>query len=131
MPVYLDYNASAPVRPEALEAAMAASALVGNPSSVHRFGRLARRTLEDARERVAAMVGARPEQVVFTSGGTEANNLAIHGAGRERFLASAIEHDSVLRAGAAELVPVGNDGVIDLGALEAKLVADPRPAWSR
>ena len=128
MPIYLDYNASAPMRPEALEAAMAASALAGNPSSVHRFGRLARRTLEDAREQVAAMVGARPEQVVFTGGGTEANNLAIHGSGRERFLASAIEHDSVLRAGAAELVPVDADGVIDLGALEAKLAADLRPA---
>jgi cysteine desulfurase len=128
MPVYLDYNASAPMRPEALEAVVAASALAGNPSSVHRFGRLARRTLEDARERVAAMVGARPERVVFTSGGTEANNLAILGAGRQRFLASATEHDSVLRAAAAELIPVGGDGVVDLAALAAKLAADPRAA---
>lgn len=128
LPVYLDYNASAPLRPEAFAAVQAASALAGNPSSVHRFGRLARRALEDAREQVAAMVGARPEQVVFTGGGTEANNLAVLGAGRDRILASAIEHDSVLSAGKAEAVPVGSDGRIDLAALAAKLAADSRPA---
>jgi len=128
MPVYLDYNASAPMRPAAVEAVLAASALAGNPSSVHRFGRLARRTLEDAREQVAAVACARPEGVVFTGGGTEANNLAILGADRERFLASAIEHDSVLRVGSAEPIPVGKDGVVDLAALEAKLAGDTRPA---
>jgi cysteine desulfurase len=128
MPVYLDYNASAPMRPEAIAALAAASALAGNPSSVHRFGRLARRTLEDAREQVAAMVGAAPERVVFTGGGTEANNLAIHGTARPRFIASAIEHDSVLRARTAELLPVGSDGVVDLAGLAAMLASDPRPA---
>jgi cysteine desulfurase len=128
MPVYLDYNASAPMRPEAVAAVLEASALVGNPSSVHRFGRLARRVLEDAREQVAAMVGSRPERVLFTSGGTEANNLAILGAGRPRFIASALEHDSVLRVREAGLLPVGSDGVVDLAALAASLASDPRPA---
>jgi len=128
MPVYLDYNASAPMRPEAVAAVLEAAALVGNPSSVHRFGRLARRVLEDAREQVAAMVGSRPERVLFTSGGTEANNLAIHGAGRPRFIASALEHDSVLRVREAELLPVGPDGLVDLAALAASLASDPRPA---
>ncbi len=128
MPVYLDYNASAPMRPEAVAAVLEASALVGNPSSVHRFGRLARRVLEDAREQVAAMVGSRPERVLFTSGGTEANNLAIHGAGRPRFIASALEHDSVLRVREAELLPVGPDGLVDLATLAASLASDPRPA---
>ncbi len=128
MPVYLDYNASAPMRPEALAAVLEASALVGNPSSVHRFGRLARRALEDAREQVAAMMGSRPERVVFTSGGTEANNLAVLSAARPRFIASALEHDSVLRGREAEWLPVGPDGRVDLAALESCLASDPRPA---
>lgn len=128
LPVYLDYNAGAPMRPEALAAVLEASALVGNPSSVHRFGRLARRALEDAREQVAAMVGARPERVLFTSGGTEANNLAVLSAARPRFIASALEHDSVLRVRRAELLPVGSDGVVDLAALESCLANDRRPA---
>ncbi|MGH6930779.1 MAG: aminotransferase class V-fold PLP-dependent enzyme, partial [Dongiaceae bacterium] len=93
---YLDYNATAPVRPEAAAGVSAALAEVGNPSSVHGFGRAARARLETAREQVAALVGARPGQVIFTSGGTEANNLAIGESGRTRILVSAIEHDSVL-----------------------------------
>lgn len=128
MPVYMDYNATAPMRPEAIEAMLSACAIVGNPSSVHRFGRLARRLVEDARDKVAALVGATAAQVVFTSGGTEANNLAVIGTGRPRFLAAAIEHDSVLRARSAETVPVDRDGRIDLAALDALLTRDPRPA---
>jgi cysteine desulfurase len=128
MPVYMDYNATAPMRPEAIEAMLSASNTVGNPSSVHRFGRLARRMVEDARDKVAAMAGATAAQVVFTGSGTEANNLAILGSGRPRLLASAIEHDSVLKARGAETVPVDRQGRLDLAALETSLRRDARPA---
>ncbi len=125
---YLDYNATAPVRPEAAAAIGAALAEVGNPSSVHGFGRAARARLETARERVAALVGARPSQVTFTGGGTEANNLAIGGTGRARILVSAIEHESVLKAAAGDLIPVERSGVIDLAALDRLLAAERGPA---
>ena len=129
-PVYLDYNATAPLKQPVIEAMTAALAECGNASSVHRFGRLARRAVETAREDVAALVAAEPRQVVFTGGGTEANNLAIAAAGvGRRILVSAIEHDSVLKAAPeAEIVPVGRDGVVDLAALEAMLARDPQPA---
>jgi cysteine desulfurase len=127
-PVYLDYNATTPVRPGVAAAMAEALAAVGNPSSVHGFGRAARARLETAREQVAALVGARPAQVVFTSGGTEANNLALTAAGRERVLVSAIEHDSVLKATAAEPIPVARSGVVDLAALERMLAAKVEPA---
>ncbi|MGO8867799.1 MAG: cysteine desulfurase family protein [Alphaproteobacteria bacterium] len=127
--IYLDYNATAPLRPEALAAIAAALAETGNASSVHSFGRRARKHVEDAREAVAALTGAAPAAVVFTSGGTEANNLALAGAGRERLLVSDIEHDSILAAApAAERIPVGPDGVVRLDALAALLQADRRPA---
>ena len=75
--VYLDWNATAPLRPEARDAMMAALDAAGNPSSVHREGSAARRIVELAREQVAALVGAEPRDVVFTSGGTEANVMAL------------------------------------------------------
>ena len=96
--VYLDHNATTAVRPAAAEAVAAALSLTGNASSVHGFGRAVRRVVEDARQAVAALAGADPAQVVFTSGGTEANNLALRGCGRRRILVSAAEHDSVLKA---------------------------------
>ena len=77
---YLDHNASSPLRPEAQAAMERAFELCGNPSSVHGAGRAARKLVEAAREQVAALAGARPEEVIFTSGGTEANALALHGA---------------------------------------------------
>jgi len=129
--VYLDFNASAPLRSEARSAVAAALELCGNPSSVHAEGRAARRIVETAREQVAALVGAEPRNVVFTSGGTEANMLALSpasGAGepRDRLLISAIEHPSVLAGGrfpaeAVERVPATADGRIDLAALQAAL----------
>src|SRR3546814_536137 len=76
-PVYLDWNATAPLRPESREAMLAAMAAPGNPSSVHGFGRKARLLAEEARARVAALAGTGARRVVFTSGGTEANNLAL------------------------------------------------------
>ncbi len=118
--VYLDYNASTPMRPAVIDAIEAASQSWGNPSSVHRFGREARHIIEQARGPVAALAGAEPEGVIFTSGATEANNLALHGWGR--VMVSAVEHVSVLDAAPdAEIIPVDGDGVIDLGALETML----------
>ena len=127
-PIYLDYNATTPVRPGVAAAMAEALAAVGNPSSVHGFGRAARARLETAREQVAALVGAQPAQVVFTSGGTEANSLALTATGRARVLVSAIEHDSVLKATAAELVTAARSGVVDLAALERMLAAEAGPA---
>ena len=102
MPIYLDHNAGAPLRPEAAEAIFGFIAeRAGNPSSVHRAGQRARRMLELARSQVAAIVGADAGQIVFTSGGTESNNLAIFGAvtaatRRRRIVSSEIEHSSIL-----------------------------------
>ena len=125
---YLDYNATAPMRPAVADAMAAALGAFGNPSSVHRFGRAARQRVEEARATVAALVGARPGQVVFTGGGTEANNLALAGTGRPA-LVSAIEHDSVLRAApAAPRLPVRADGTIELDALDDLLGASAQPA---
>lgn len=124
--LYLDANATEPMRPEAVAAMAQAMALPGNPSSVHAEGRAARRILEEAREAIAARFGARERDVVFTSGGTEANALAIRGlaAGR-RVLVGATEHPAVLAAAgpAAEMIPVLADGTLDLTALEAALGA--------
>ena len=127
--VYLDYNATAPVRPAAAAAVAEAMALTGNASSVHGFGRRVRARIEEAREAVAELVGARPEQVVFTSGGTEANNQALARAAGGRTLVSAGEHDSILQAAPeAAQVPLDPEGAIDLTALGDLLAAPPAPA---
>ena len=124
---YLDYNATAPVKPAVIEAMVGALSRAGNPSSVHRPGRAARRALEQAREAVAALVGAAPDAVVFTSGGTEANNQAL-GSVRGACLVSAVEHDSVLAAApVAERLPVDLLGRVDLARLADRLAA-VRPA---
>lgn len=127
---YLDYNATAPVRPEVIEAVDEAMATIGNPSSVHCHGRLARSLVERARESVAVLAGAHAQDVIFTSGGTEANNMALEGllvgTGANRLLVSAVEHESVLDYAhggtvSRDVVPVTNEGVIDLVALENML----------
>ncbi|MCJ2012292.1 cysteine desulfurase family protein [Methylobacterium sp. J-076] len=132
---YLDHNATAPVRPAVAEAVARALALPGNPSSVHAEGRAARAALEAARGQVAALVGARPAQAVFTSGGTEAANAALSGALRRRgwpaptrLLVSASEHPCVAAghrypADAVEILPVDAAGLLDLDALAARLAA--------
>jgi cysteine desulfurase len=136
--IYLDWNATTPLRPEALTVMTAAMDVVGNPSSVHTEGRQARRLMEDAREAVARAVGAVPRNVVFTSGGTEANALALNPglrvpAGRvARLLLSAIEHPSVLSGGqfpqdALQTVPVTASGVVDVEQLR-RMLADGPPA---
>ncbi|MGH6865471.1 MAG: cysteine desulfurase family protein [Methyloceanibacter sp.] len=125
---YLDYNATAPLRPEVRDAIVAALAFYGNPSSVHEEGRTARAAIEDARAKVAALVGAKPENVIFTSGGTEANALALAatpGEARHCYM-SAVEHPSVLAAGRSygeggTTIPVNCEGVADLGVLAKEL----------
>lgn len=121
--IYLDANATEPVRPAALAAALAAMRLGGNPASVHGAGRAARRVLEDAREALARRFGGMAQGLVFTSGGTEANALAIAGlrAGR-RVIIGATEHDAVRAAAPdAAILPVDRDGMPDLDRLDAML----------
>jgi cysteine desulfurase len=143
---YIDHNATSPLRPESLNAMTQALAIGGNPTSVHGAGRAARAVMEDARDKVAALVGAKPEQVIFTSGATESCSLALFGAaegslegedakngsGRiTRVFVSAVEHKAVLK-GAERLaerfpwihvtvLPVTADGVLDLEALRVEL----------
>ncbi len=126
---YLDYNATAPVRPQVARAVFEALQMCGNPSSIHSAGRAARKAVQTAREEIAALVGADTARVIFTSGGTEANHLAIRGARVERILVSAIEHDSVLEADPrAEMFPALPSGVVDLTALREMLAHDTRTA---
>ena len=126
---YLDWNATAPLRSEAAAAMTAILARCGNPSSVHRWGRVARQAIEQAHSAVGALLGVPPESVVFVSGGTEANHLALLGSASDCVLVSAVEHDSVLRAvPEAERIPVDCDGVVVLDMLDRLLAADPRPA---
>lgn len=127
--VYLDHNATSPMKPAARDAMLRAIELGGNPSSVHAAGRAARRLVEDARTAVARLAGAAPARVVFTGGGTEANTLALRGFPGRRVLTSAIEHDSVLAtAPDAARIPVDADGRADLDALDRLLAADAAPA---
>ena len=125
---YLDANATQPLRPDARAAMLAAWDDTGNPSSVHRAGRAARRVLEDAREALAQRFGGPPSGLVFTSGGTEADALAVHAlsTGR-RLIVSAIEHDAILKTRpGATILPVGSDGVADLDQLK-EILADNVP----
>lgn len=124
---YLDHNATSPMRPEALAAMIEAARMGGNPSSVHSHGRGARRIVDEARASVAGAVGARSSDIVFTGGGTEANQLALRGLRCASILASAIEHDSALPEGAIR-IPVTADGTVDLEALERLLAIAPKPA---
>jgi cysteine desulfurase len=142
-PVYLDHAATTPVRPEVLEAMLPylTNQAFGNPSSSHRFGRAARAGIEQARREIAQAVGAEPNQVIFTSGGTEADNLGIIGAalaardrgGQACAVVSAIEHKAVLAAahavchlGGREVVlPVDADGQVSLDALDRALAERP------
>jgi cysteine desulfurase len=135
--VYLDWNATTPLRPEARQAMASAWDLVGNPSSVHAEGREARRLVERARAVLADAIGAPPRNVIFTSAGTEANVLALapglrggRGGPVQRLLVSAIEHASVLAggrfpAGTIGTIRVTRSGVVDLGHLRELLQAGP------
>lgn len=121
--VYLDHNATTPPKDAVREIMQQTWAFPGNPSSVHKAGREARRLIEDSRQTLARALNAGARDViVFTSGATEANNLAITGAGMERLIVSAIEHPSVLNAAAQkEIIPALPDGRIDVAALDRML----------
>jgi cysteine desulfurase len=141
--VYLDHAATTPMLPEAIDAMTAEMARVGNPSSLHASGRRARRVVEESREIIAEAMGARPSEVVFTSGGTEADNLAVKGIfwarrdadpARTRVLVSAVEHHAVLdsadllaeREGATvERLPVDEHGRVLPATLRAAVERDP------
>ncbi|MBN9040202.1 MAG: cysteine desulfurase [Rhizobiales bacterium 62-47] len=134
---YLDWNATTPLRPEARDAMIAALEICGNPSSVHAEGRRSRMLVEHARLAVANAVGATPQQVIFTSGGTEANVLALQPELRgsvspphRRLLVSAIEHASVLTGGhfsekQVDIIPVTRSGLVDLDDLRSRLDGQP------
>lgn len=131
--IYCDYNAGAPVRAEAAVALSRALAAGGNASSVHGAGRRARANIEEAREKLAAALEARVENIVFTSGATEALHLALGASGAASLIVSAVEHDAVFEQaarafGAALTAPVDGHGLIDLEALERLLAAAPKPA---
>jgi cysteine desulfurase len=138
--IYLDHNATTPTRPEVIEAMLPyLGTHFGNPSSVHRAGRRAKQGLEDAREQVAALLNARPAEVLFTSGGTESNNLALYGVLRQgvrdkevHVITTAIEHSSILQplqrlaqeGVSLTILPVDSDGQVGVSDLAAAL----RPA---
>ena len=145
-PVYLDHAATTPMRPEAIAAMTEELARLGNPSSLHNAGRRARRVVEESREQLAEVFGARPSEIVFTSGGTEADNLAVKGlywarqdrarrdGARRRVLTTSVEHHAVLdsvrwleEAQGAEAVwlAVGGDGVVRPDALRAAIGQAP------
>lgn len=138
MPAYLDHNASTAIDPRVLEAMLPyLSGPYGNPSSLHRYGRLARDAVERARAQVAALVGAQPGELIWTSGGTEANNLALKGLcqgdARGRLLYGATEHPAVMEAAESlraacwpvEVIAVDDQGGIDSAALRRQLAAGP------
>jgi cysteine desulfurase len=138
--VYFDHNATTPILPEVVDRMMAALRDdFGNPSSVHHFGQQAKAAIDDARSDVAALLGADPSEVLFTSGGTESDNIAIRGAaealelgGRRHLIASAIEHEAVLntlkalgkRGWRTTLLPVDESGITSPQALLDALAAD-------
>lgn len=143
MRVYFDYNATAPVSPDVVEAVTRATRdLFGNPSSVHHFGQQTKAALDDARSQVGALIGAEPSEIVFTGGGTEADNFALRGlaeaidasgvTARRHLVASAIEHEAVLntvkalarRGWRTTLIPVGPDGIVAADALGEALADD-------
>ena len=140
-PVYLDHAATTPMRPEAIAAMASELGHLGNPSSLHAAGRRARRVVEESREQLAEVFGARPSEVIFTSGGTEADNLAVKGlywarqdGARRRVLTTSVEHHAILdsvrwleqaQGAEATWLAVGDDGMVLPGALRAAIAQAP------
>lgn len=128
--VYLDYNATAPVRPEVIAAMQDVLAMPLNTSSVHSFGRLAKQKLETARTSIAEHISAFPNEIIFTGSATEANNWVLQNHPNHRILISAIEHASIYKSVPhVEKIPVDSHGVVKLDALAAMLAASDQPTF--
>ncbi|NOZ41810.1 MAG: cysteine desulfurase [Alphaproteobacteria bacterium] len=124
--IYLDHNATAPVKPEVMTEMLRVMTIGGNPSSVHAVGRKAMTMLEDSRETIARVVNCRPEQIIFTSGGTEANNIAIMAAKMDHIIIAATEHDSILHMaehfrGRLDILAVDDKGYVSADELKKLL----------
>ncbi len=129
--IYLDYNATVPVRPEVIDEMGRVMAAGGNASSVHSLGRKAKATLEKSRQGIADMINCRPQMITFTSGGTEANNIALRCVGAGRLIVAATEHDSILDVarnfpGETVILPVSSNGLIDPAKLATLLQESDR-----
>lgn len=128
--IYLDYNATAPMRPEVIALVSSLLAAPLNASSVHTNGREGKRLIDTARRQIAALTGADANNVIFNSGATEANNTVLKYFREGKACVSAIEHPSVLEARPdAIILPVTPEGIIDLGAAET-IIAEHKPASS-
>jgi cysteine desulfurase len=129
--IYLDYNATAPIRPDVISLVCEVMNEGGNPSSVHSRGRKARARVEGARRQLSNLLGSKPQEIIFTSGGTEANNMVFSGFAGRTLIVSAGEHDSVVAPAHhqnAHLVPLRSNGLIDLTKLQSILDATDEPA---
>jgi len=126
--IYFDHNATTPLKPVVRQAILSVLDLPTNASSVHKSGRAARMKIESARMQVAKAIQTEPAGIIFTSGATEANNMALNLPLVSRVLVSSIEHPSVLKArDNSELIPVNSDGIVDMDVLEDMLKADNQP----
>lgn len=127
--IYLDYNATVPIRPEVIDTMVEVMKEGGNPSSIHGVGRRAKMSMEDARTNIANIINCRAQMITFTSGGTEANNMALLCGLRSRLIISNAAHDSIINCsdrflGRVDMLSVDKDGLIDLSALEKLLKED-------
>ena len=122
MTLYLDYNASAPIISDVVDIMNESIGIIGNPSSIHASGRAARKAIEDSREIISQTIDSNPKNIIFTSGATEANTLALNCSKTMQTFISSIEHDSVLKQNInAKLIPVTSEGIIDIEFLESNL----------
>ena len=122
MTLYLDYNASAPIISDVVDIMNESIGIIGNPSSIHASGRAARKAIEDSREIISETIDSNPQNIIFTSGATEANTLALNCSKTMQTFISSIEHDSVLKQNInAKLIPVTSEGIIDIEFLESNL----------
>ncbi|MCF8473757.1 MAG: cysteine desulfurase [Emcibacter sp.] len=124
--IYLDHNATTPIKPEVIEEMVRVMKIGGNPSSVHGVGRRAKTVLEQSRQTIAKIINCRPQKIIFTSGGTEANNIAAKITGLDHIIISAIEHDSILRlrdnfTGTIDILPVDSMGYVSADDLKERL----------
>lgn len=131
MPIYLDYNATAPLRPQVLAKMQEILSTPSNPSSIHSFGREAKKHLENSRKTIAEAISAWPNEIIFTASGTEANATVLSGFPERRLLVSASEHSSILRnriLGEENIIKIDENGIINFVDLENKLAAEQNPA---